>query len=59
MLRLITPGGFLIATRPHTRRLALSGPLNLTRGPSLVVIPALYVIVPSKVTVETVKEGAK
>ena len=36
----------------------LSG-LSIATLLTLVVIPALYVIVPSKVTVETVKEGAK
>ena len=35
MLRFLTSSGFLIETRPHTRRFAVSGLLHMTRGTSL------------------------
>ena len=35
VLRFLTSSGFLIETRPHTRRLAVSGLLHMTRGTSL------------------------
>jgi hypothetical protein len=37
VLRFLTASGFLIENRPHTRRLALSGVLNMSGGTSLLV----------------------
>jgi hypothetical protein len=37
VLRFLTASGFLIENRPHTRRLALSGVMNMSGGTSLLV----------------------
>jgi hypothetical protein len=38
VLRFVTSSGFLIETRPHTRRMAASGLLHMTRATSLLTI---------------------